>query len=215
MSPGAICYLLAVLSCFVVSAQAQQWDWIRRFSGESTALKLATDAEENVYVSGTFSGTNNLGTNEFSVAETNGSFLLKLNPEGEVVWAHSLHGSIQQLVVTSNGVLFVTGQFIPKKRPDYVRPEAVFMARIDDGTFTWSEKVPGGEGRGLSFAPDGNIWVIGVSNRVFFRKYSLEGVMLATFDMGEQYFLPTGLIVNRNEEIFVSGPDTATSSSVV
>src|SRR5215213_8520939 len=95
--------LLAVVSCFVVSAQAQQWDWIRRFSGESTALKLASDAEENVYVAGTFSGTNYLGTNSFSVAETNGSFLLKLNPEGEVVWAHSLHGSIQQLIVTSNG----------------------------------------------------------------------------------------------------------------
>jgi hypothetical protein len=132
--------LLAVVSCFVASAQAQQWDWIRRFSGESTALKLAVDAEENVYVSGTFSGTNYLGTNSFSVAETNGSFLLKLNPEGDVVWAHSLHGSIQQLIVTSNGILFIAGRFIPKTRPDYVRPKPVLLARIDNGTFTWMEK---------------------------------------------------------------------------
>jgi hypothetical protein len=203
--------LFAFVSCFVVSAQAQQWDWIRRFSGESTALKLAADAEENVYVAGTFSGTNYLGTNEFSVAETNGTFLLKLNPEGEVVWAHSLHGSIQHLVVTSNGALFITGDFVPKTRPDHVRPEPVLMARIDSGTFTWMETANESEGRGLSFAPDGNIWVIGVSNKVFFRKYSPEGETLASFDMGEQYFAPNGLVVNRNEEIFVSGMNLTSS----
>src|SRR5215203_1443039 len=132
MSPRAICNLLAVISCFVVSAQAQQWDWIRRFSAESTALKLAVDAEENVYVSGTFSGTNYLGTNEFSVAETNGSYLLKLDPDGEVVWAHTLHGSIQQIIVTSDGELFVAAKFAPKTSPDHERPEFVFIARIDN-----------------------------------------------------------------------------------
>src|SRR5215203_2163862 len=115
MSPRAICNLLAVISCFVVSAQAQQWDWIRRFSGESTGWKLALDGEENVYLAGTFSGTNYLGTNLFAVAETNGSLLIKFNSDGDVVWAHTLHGSLSHLVVTSNGTLFVTGNFVTEE----------------------------------------------------------------------------------------------------
>jgi hypothetical protein len=204
MSPGAICYLFAVLSCFVVSVQAQQWDWIRRFSARSVSRSIAVDAQDSVYFAGHFSGTNYLGTNLFAVPETNGSFLVKLDPDGEIRWAETLHGSVSKMIVSPEGVAFVTGSFAVEATPEGQSSPQI-IARFDDGSITWSDAVPGSHGYGLAFAPDGNIWVLGSSNRVFLRKYASDGTLLKGFDLGDNQFTPTGFAVNRDEQLFISG----------
>jgi hypothetical protein len=214
MKPREIFCLLGTLLLISPFARAQQWDWVQRFSSESTGTAIGVDGEQNVYVAGTFTGTNFLGTNRF--ATTNGSavFLVKLNPDGEVVWSLTLEGSLTHLAVATNGALFVVGNFGISESllADSITNRSdvgyVFIARIDDGKFTWFDTLSpdlGGYAGGIAFAPDESVWVLGASNRVFFIKYDQSGAVLESFAMGDVIFHPQGLAVNREEHLFVRG----------
>src|SRR5687767_10698270 len=143
---GIFCLLCALLFASTFS-QAQQWDWVQRFSGDSTGTAIGVDGNQNVYVAGTFSGTNYLGTNQFVSAGSNDVFLLKLNPDGEVAWSISVGGplndSVFRMTVTADGAVFLIGDFtiaalLPESLPSRVHDvDHVFIARVDDGKFTW------------------------------------------------------------------------------
>ena len=63
---GTLILQLVLVFSFALSIHAQQWDWVKRFPGHgSIVTSIALDAEENVYVAGTFGGTNQIGTNTF------------------------------------------------------------------------------------------------------------------------------------------------------
>ena len=228
-SRGNFCALWAFLFAFTTS-QAQQWDWVQRLSSESSGTAIGVDGNQNVYVAGLFIGTNFLGTNRLASAGGQDVFLAKLNREGEVIWAISAGGpgddSIGRLAVATNGALFVVGNFsIPAAllgNSDHSQDVSnVFVARVDDGRFTWFETLPaetGGIGGGVAFAPDESVWVVGASNRVFFKEYEQSGAVLRGFSVSSTSFRPTALAVNRDEQIFVSGialPDPPVGTNIV
>ena len=215
-SRGNCCALWALLFAFTTS-YAQQWDWVQRLSSESSGTAIGVDGNQNVYVAGNFRGTNYLGTNRLASAGGLDVFLAKLNRDGEVIWAISAGGSgddsIGRLAVATNGALFVVGNFtIPasllgESANNHSQDVSdVFVARVDDGRFTWFETLPaetGGIGGGVAFAPDESVWVVGATNGVFFfNKYAQTGAVLNSFTMSN-YFRPTGLAVNRDEQLFV------------
>ncbi len=216
-SRGNFCALWALLFAFTTS-RAQQWDWVQRLSSESYGTAIGVDGNQNVYVAGNFRGTNFFGTNRLASAGGLDVFLAKLNRGGEVIWAISAGGpgddSIGRLAVAANGALFVVGNFtIPasllgQSANDHSQDVSnVFVARVDDGRFTWFETLPaetGGIGGGVAFAPGESVWVVGATNRVFFfKKYAQSGAVLSSFTMSN-YSQPTGLAVNRDEQLFVS-----------
>ena len=220
MKPRGIFCLLAAALNFSTGTHAQQWDWVRRFSGESISTAIGLDTNQNVYVAGTFSGTVFMGTNRFVSAGGNDVFLLKMSPEGEINWALGTGGftndSIQRLVVANDGALFVVGNFtIPASLLNDSAHSGdvsnVFVARVDDGRFTWFKTLPGngaGHGGGVAFAPDGAVWVVAATNqefltKVFLTKYDPAGRELNSF-VFSNYFQPTGLAVNQHEQLFVS-----------
>jgi hypothetical protein len=216
-SRGIFCTLCALLFAFTTS-HAQQWDWIQRLSSESSGTAIGVDGNQNVYVAGNFRETNYLGTNRLASAGGLDVFLAKLNRDGEVIWTISAGGpgddSIGRLAVATNGALFVVGNFtIPAallgaSASNHSQDVSnVFVARVDDGRFTWFETLPAetdGIGGGVAFAPDESVWAVGATNGVFFfKKYAQSGAVMNSFTISN-YYRPTGLAVNCDEQLFVS-----------
>jgi hypothetical protein len=234
MKSGGTWFVCAFL--FVTAnISAQEWDWVQRFSSDSSGTAIGVDGNQNVYVAGTFTGTNYLGTNQFVSAGGNDIFLLKLNPDGEVVWAISTGGpvsdSIHRLVVGTNGALFVIGNFtinaalladsLTNRSGDVSN---VFVARVDDGKFTWFDTLPPDAGLGsvlgfgifnfqsivagvggVAFGPDGLLWVIASSNAVFVHKYAEDGTLVGGYAIDAPWFAPNGISISADEHVFVSG----------
>src|SRR5215213_3699198 len=146
---GAI-YSIGALLLFLSFAQAQQWDWVKRFSGDSSGTAVAVDNDGNAYVAGVFAGTNTFGEKEFVSAGGNDVFLLKLDSDGNVLWSLTTGGAINdaifRLALGSNGSLFLIGDFtltpalLPESYPDRTKDsDHVYLARMDEGKFTWVE----------------------------------------------------------------------------
>lgn len=150
MKSGGIFCVICGLLFISVHTHAQQWDWVQRFSADSSGTAIGVDGEQNVYVAGTFTGTNYLGTNRFVSAGGSDVFLLKLNPDGQVEWAVSTGGdgsdSVHRLAVATNGALFVVGNFTITASllaSSFTNQSGnvsnAFVARVDHGKFTWFE----------------------------------------------------------------------------
>jgi hypothetical protein len=59
MSRGSLGFITSLLLLFCSSVGAQQWQWVQSFSGEGAiSTQVGHDDAQNVYVAGTFRGTN-------------------------------------------------------------------------------------------------------------------------------------------------------------
>ncbi len=219
MSPKRLLACL-VFTALLVCGRAQEWDWVQRFQGDNSGgTSIALDGGGNIYVAGGFSGTNQIGTNQLISAGGSDIFIVKLNPTGGVVWAISAGGtnddSIGRIIVATNGALFVYGHFeIPSSLLAASVTNAndtasnVFVARVDDGKFTWINSFPpevGANGGAVAVAPDESIWMIGASNHVFLKHFRQDGTELGGLDVSENLFGIQGLAINRDGKFFAHG----------
>jgi hypothetical protein len=132
----------AVALCWVCDTSGQQWQWVQRLDGDaSAATAIFCDRNTNIYVAGTFTGTNLIGTNRFVSVGGNDVFLAKLNADGAVLWAIALGGpeddslATPHLPVTTNGAVYLCGRFsIPGALVGHANASIsnVFLARVDD-----------------------------------------------------------------------------------
>ena len=92
--------------------------WARSFgsTGDDYARGIDADADGNLYVSGVFTGT--VRFDAITLTSLSGSkdiFLLKLNPQGTVLWAKSFGGPSEEegceLEVNDAGAIFISGGF--------------------------------------------------------------------------------------------------------
>src|SRR5215212_8545165 len=102
--------LIALFFSVVLPSQAQQWDWVRRWTnGTGVATSVALDAAGCIYVAGEFEGTNQLGSNILVSAGGSDVFVAKLNAAGDLQWAFATGGTnddrATRLLVSSNGTL--------------------------------------------------------------------------------------------------------------
>jgi hypothetical protein len=169
------------------SAHAQQWDWVKRFSGDSSGTAVAVDNDGNAFVAGVFAGTNTFGEKEFVSAGGNDVFLLKLDSDGNVLWSLTTGGAINDaihgLALGSNGSLFLLGDFtlsaalLPESYPDRTKDlDRVCLARIDEGKFTWVDTniYP----TSLTIVPDGTLRVAGYWNGMVGAHFTENGDLL-------------------------------------
>ena len=83
----AVCYLMGAPAA---QAQNQQWQWAR--SQPFTIGAVATDAQGNAYVTGRFSGTITLGTQQLVCTNNLYDLLVaKYDAQGQVLWATALN----------------------------------------------------------------------------------------------------------------------------
>ncbi|MEM6559853.1 MAG: SBBP repeat-containing protein [Myxococcota bacterium] len=131
--------------------------WIRQFgsTGEDNIFDVATDANGNIYLSGSFSGTVEFGTFTLSTTgdDDQDALLMKLSPDGSVLWARqagsansdggseisvSLLGPIVA-GVQSNGALSI-GSF-DFERQGQSDSYLVSLSPLD-GTVLWARAIP-------------------------------------------------------------------------
>jgi len=168
--------------------------WAKSLSGNGadTAYSVGVDADDNVYVAGTFHSTNlDLGGGNLPYHGDHDIFLLKLDEDGEYVWSGSYGGSEQDgytdltAIVDPAGNVYVTS-YLKSTVVDFgggvlegLDGQDAFILKVDaDGNHVWSQSlgdVIGSWGDALDVDADGYVYVAG---RAHNQKTSTEVVRL-------------------------------------
>lgn len=90
--------------------------WVRWYGGPNEDLghSVATDSAGNIYMLGTFQGTVAFGIQNLSSGISKNYFLLKIDPDGNIIWRKVLPGSlstIPKLSIDNANNLYVSGVF--------------------------------------------------------------------------------------------------------
>lgn len=158
--------------------------WARRFggSGYEQGRDVAVDADGNVYVAGLFSGTATFdpeaGAGGFASAGALDAFVLKLDPNGSVIWVRQFGGAETDqgtgLELDSSGNLYLTGLF--QGTADFDPSPSVFnltsagssdafLAKLDArGDIIWARRMGGAgyeEAWRVTVDGSGGVWING------------------------------------------------------
>jgi hypothetical protein len=162
---------------FIVKLDASgNFVWAKSVGGTSgdRGFGIASDNSGNVYVTGRFGGTvdfdPNAGTFNLTSAGTD-AFVLKLNTNGDFVWAAQLSGSGSEygrgITVDGSANVYVTGQFTNTVDFDpgigtfnltSAGNDDIFINKLDaSGNFVWAKRMGStGADRGYHIAFDGS-----------------------------------------------------------
>ncbi len=149
----------------------------------SRAADVATDSQNNVYLTGMFAGTVDFdpgkGKLNLPNAGQTDAYVAKLTPAGALAWAKSMGGSTNDyayaMVVDARDNVYVTGSFGSTANFGGVSLASaggsdVFVAKLSGGTgsVVWAYRMGGvGDDLGEGIAVDGlgNVYVTGVHTR--------------------------------------------------
>lgn len=158
--------------------------WAKSIGGEGgdNGTKITTDALGNVYITGVFEGEGDFdpGDGEFILTSAGDLdiFIVKLNGNGELVWAKNFSGTDYEesngIGVDDNGNIYVSGYFydpvdFDPGNGEYEMSTAGsgdgFIVKLkNDGSFMWAKSF-GGPGFDLATAlkvtPDGDLYIAG------------------------------------------------------
>lgn len=142
------------------------FNFVKKIGGTSTeAIRtITTDKDNNIFGGGYFGQTVDFdpGPNEQNFTVLNGvidRFLMKMDKDGNLVWAHHLTGKndegIKSITIDKNNDLCVTGHINGETDLDYGSAQAlftsvgsgdVFVQKLDnDGNFIWAKTMGGSE----------------------------------------------------------------------
>ncbi|MBI1289129.1 MAG: T9SS type A sorting domain-containing protein [Flavobacteriales bacterium] len=164
--------------------------WAERIDVTTTSTRsysIATDADDNIYLTGLLLGTVDFdpgsGLEELTAPSIfGGQFILKLNPSGSFEWAKVINGSIQQtggdraIQVDDAGSCYTIGWFnntvdfdpnagVHELENTLTAGGATYLLKLDAlGNFVWVDQFgdPGnGNYRDMELYTEGNIYVAG------------------------------------------------------
>jgi hypothetical protein len=176
---------------------AQNWQWARQAinsPGASEGYGACVDPSGNAIITGYFEGpTAVFGNYTLSTANVNDFYVVKYDPNGNVLWAKSSNGSGNGLLTfgvccDASGNIFVTGIFGSTLAVlgtyTLTRPaggEDVFIVKYDpNGNVLWARRSQGGAvagnaGNSVSADQAGNVFIAGAfsSPTLSFGTYTL------------------------------------------
>lgn len=162
------------------NSQEASLDWAVSMGGKGhdNGHDISIDAKGNIYVTGPFYGKVDFdpGTkSDYLIAkESGGSFIQKLDAEGNFVWAKSIGGTPCSSVADPSGEVCLVGTFrgATDFNPGALRfnlnsqgEEDVFVQKLDaNGNLLWAKSFGGPKkdwSRACTMDADGNIYIIG------------------------------------------------------
>ena len=156
------------------------------FNGNGTGTGIAIDGSGNLYITGLFTGTGmtfgstTLTTNDTSAYSVGEIFITKLDGSGNVMWAKSAGGAVQEMptgiCVDASSNVFITGYFVSSvitfesttltsTNNSGLYADDVFIAKYNSsGSLQWA-KIAGGSSldlaKSISVDPSGNPIIAG------------------------------------------------------
>jgi hypothetical protein len=124
---------------------APECQWAVQFGGSSADLSrdLVTDQDGFIYITGSFSGSVTVGSNDYTSVGKRDAFVVKANTDGDILWFQPLHASSAEnitdgygIALDSEGHLYITGYYTGTVTlgsytlPD-MGPANFFYARLD------------------------------------------------------------------------------------
>jgi len=162
------------------NSQDASLDWAVSMGGKGhdNGHDISIDGKGNIYVTGPFYGRVdfNPGTkSDYLMArESGGSFVQKLDAEGNFIWAKSIGGTPCSSVAAPSGEVCLVGTFrgTADFNPGALRfnlnsqgEEDVFVQKLDaDGNLLWAKSFGGPKkdwSRACAMDADGNIYIVG------------------------------------------------------
>jgi hypothetical protein len=150
---------------FLTRINAQNFEWVKTMDGSDRVTSLVTDANENVYATGYFSGTVDfdpgVGTWNLTSLGQGDIFISKMNAAGDFQWVKHIGGTEWEqgnsIALDDKGNIYITGGFqgIVDFNPDTAISESfiltatgasfdIFVLKLNsDGTFTWAKQIGG------------------------------------------------------------------------
>lgn len=158
--------------------------WVKQMGGSASdyGRSITTDGNNNIYMTGNFEGTVDFdpGTNVYNLtsAGDDDSFVLKLDPNGNLLWARQIGGSIEErgesISVDAQGNVYSTGTFMttvdfnPGSGTNNFTAAGgtdVYVQKLDtNGNFVWANYMGGLGGdysNSITTDTNGNAYVIG------------------------------------------------------
>jgi hypothetical protein len=128
------------------------------------------DAAGNLYVTGYFSGTATFGATTLNASSSNASYVAKLDPNGNFLWADQFGGlgtgGFLGIAVDGGGNVYLTGSFAGTQSfgsttltSTSASVTAGYICKVDgNGNFLWADRVASGTSgnQGLRVAVDGS-----------------------------------------------------------
>ncbi len=151
-------------------------NWVEHFggSGADYGNDIITDADGNVYVVGSFSGTMSLNTDEFTSSGARDGFVVKFDANGNLSWLTQLPAAENKSVIArginldSNGNIWATGDYTGSiSLNETILPDEgdfnLLLVKLDTDGIILSVASISGPKRGLKIDIDDNqnIYILG------------------------------------------------------
>ncbi len=192
--------------------KAQSWEWAKSSAaGSGTSRSVTTDPSGNIYIVGNYDdGQITFGSNTITYAGQSDSYLVKYDPNGNVLWVRNIGSACGDFAVSvctdASGNVFVTGFFCSASLniggfiiSGYSGSLNIFLAKYDpDGTVLWAKGATGTTNcdnfsNSVATDSDGNSYITGsfTSSTLTFGPYVLtnggtpgsnHNIFLAKFD---------------------------------
>jgi len=200
-------------------------------SGDSKATGMITDSQNNIYVSGFFSGTVDFdpsaGVKNLTSVGGDDIYVAKYTPAGALVWAVSMGGDgldqVNNMTVDKNGNPTIIGQYQSSTLNAGTLSfqnngaEDIFIIHLDmNGNILWGKSIGAAEtDRGEEVATDSQGDVIAtaifqstitVGNSVFTASGQFNG-LIVKYDVSGNLIWDMNLGVSGDTEIFGDGVD--------
>jgi hypothetical protein len=145
--------------------------WVRTAggSGNDQVNAMVLDLQGNICVTGNFSSSAYFdSTNESLQLSSSGgsnSFILKYDPDGNIVWLKGYGGTAFDVDIDNSGNIYTTGHFVDEADFDpgtqtynltSYGAEDIFISKLDpEGSFIWAKQMGGTDGdKGYSIFAD-------------------------------------------------------------
>ncbi len=151
--------------------------WVKTTTnGNFEINSVTTDKKNNVYYSGGFWGPIDMdpGINVYNISAGNGTFICKLDSNGNFIWAKNFSPSCQSKAILTDSVgnVFCTGlfnstvDFDPSNSSTYYLtsgpPVSAFVSKLDsNGNFIWAKSISNAIGYSLDTDNLGNLYSTG------------------------------------------------------